>query len=51
MVFDAAMLYLRFREFVLLHKILNPAEKLHAQHICFLPIFGAILRCIAHNGL
>ena len=39
-LFNAAMLNLTFSVFVLLHKILIPAENWDAQHTCFfLPIF------------
>ena len=47
---DAAILNLRVRVLVLLHKILIPTEKRQAKHTCFLPVFSAIHKCAAHEA-
>ena len=50
MVFNAAMLNLWFRVFVLLHKILIPAKMWHAKHTCFfVPVFSAIRKFVAKS--
>ena len=50
-VFNAAMLNLRFRVFASLHKILIPADQWHAKHtFFFLHVFGAIQKFVAESN-